>query len=136
MFAAMAPHELKEGFRKTYAQVKAAWSDALDKGIRKSPNGGEGKNERRNLTRWWSICSTADIFLEQAIEILERSMIQGALARNQRQPVGRQQATGHSSQHPAAQDGGSTSWAARARASARKPVARAGRPPKRKTGAA
>jgi membrane protein required for colicin V production len=43
MFAAMAPHELKEGFRKTYAQVKAAWSDALEKGIRKLPNGGEDK---------------------------------------------------------------------------------------------
>jgi membrane protein required for colicin V production len=39
MFAAMAPHELKEGFRKTYAQVKAAWSDALEKGIRNLPNG-------------------------------------------------------------------------------------------------
>jgi membrane protein required for colicin V production len=43
MFAAMAPHELKEGFRRTYAQVKAAWSDALEKGIRKLPNGGEDK---------------------------------------------------------------------------------------------
>jgi membrane protein required for colicin V production len=43
MFAAMAPHELKEGFRRTYAQVKAAWSDALKKGIRKLPNGGEDK---------------------------------------------------------------------------------------------
>ena len=43
MFAAMAPHDLKEGFRRTYAQVKAAWSDALEKGIRKLPNGGEEK---------------------------------------------------------------------------------------------
>ena len=41
MFAAAAPHELKEGFRRTYAQVKAAWSDALAKGIRESPNGGK-----------------------------------------------------------------------------------------------
>jgi membrane protein required for colicin V production len=32
--AAMAPHELKEGFRKTYAQVKAAWGKALEHGIR------------------------------------------------------------------------------------------------------
>jgi membrane protein required for colicin V production len=45
--AAMAPHELKEGFRRTYAQVKAAWSDALDKGIRKLPNGEMKKDERR-----------------------------------------------------------------------------------------
>lgn len=43
MFAAMAPHDLKEGFRRTYAQVKAARSDALGKGIRKLPNGGEEK---------------------------------------------------------------------------------------------
>ena len=39
MVAAMAPHELKEGFRKTYAQVKSAWSEALEKGIRKLPDG-------------------------------------------------------------------------------------------------
>jgi membrane protein required for colicin V production len=43
IFAGMAPHELKEGFRKTYAQVKSAWSDALEKGIRKLPNGGQDK---------------------------------------------------------------------------------------------
>jgi membrane protein required for colicin V production len=47
MVAGMAPHELKEGFRRTYAQVKAAWSDALDKGIRKLPNGEMKKDERR-----------------------------------------------------------------------------------------
>ena len=47
MFAAMAPHELKEGFRRTYAQVKAAWSDALEKGIRKLPNGEKKKDERQ-----------------------------------------------------------------------------------------
>ena len=47
MVAGVAPHELKEGFRRTYAQVKAAWSDALDKGIRKLPNGEMKKDERR-----------------------------------------------------------------------------------------
>ena len=47
MFAAMAPHELKEGFRRTYAQVKAAWSDALEKGIRKLPTGEMKKDERQ-----------------------------------------------------------------------------------------
>jgi membrane protein required for colicin V production len=30
----MAPHELKEGFRRTYAQVKEAWGRALEEGIR------------------------------------------------------------------------------------------------------
>jgi len=34
-FAALAPHELKEGFRKTYGEVKAAWEKALEEGIRK-----------------------------------------------------------------------------------------------------
>ena len=36
----MAPHDLKEGFRRTYAQVKTAWSEALKKGIHELPNGG------------------------------------------------------------------------------------------------
>lgn len=39
MFAAMAPHDLKEGFRRTNAQVQSAWKDALEKGIGKLPNG-------------------------------------------------------------------------------------------------
>lgn len=47
MFARVAPHELKEGFRRTYAQVKAAWSDALEKGIRKLPTGEMKKDERQ-----------------------------------------------------------------------------------------
>ena len=45
--AAMAPHELREGFRKTYDQVKSAWGDALDKGMRHLPNGEKKKNERQ-----------------------------------------------------------------------------------------
>ena len=44
--AAMAPHDLKEGFRKTYAQVKSAWNDAVKKGIHNLPNGEKKKNER------------------------------------------------------------------------------------------
>jgi len=44
--AAVAPHELKESFHKTYEQVKAAWGNAIDKGIRSLPNGGK-KNERQ-----------------------------------------------------------------------------------------
>jgi membrane protein required for colicin V production len=31
LFAAVAPHEVKDGFRKTYAQVRAAWEHTLDK---------------------------------------------------------------------------------------------------------
>jgi membrane protein required for colicin V production len=35
VFAAMAPNELKEGFRKTYAQVRSAWGKAIEKGTQK-----------------------------------------------------------------------------------------------------
>jgi uncharacterized membrane protein required for colicin V production len=45
MFADIAPHELKEGFRKTYAQVKTAWGTALGKGLRTLPNGEKRENE-------------------------------------------------------------------------------------------
>ena len=47
LFASMAPHDLKEGFRKTYAQVKAAWRDAVEKGIHNSPTGEKKKDERQ-----------------------------------------------------------------------------------------
>jgi membrane protein required for colicin V production len=47
LVAAMAPHELKEGFRKTYEQVKSAWSDALEKGMRHLPSGEKKKDERQ-----------------------------------------------------------------------------------------
>jgi membrane protein required for colicin V production len=33
-FAALAPHELKDGFRKTYGLVRSAWEKALEQGIR------------------------------------------------------------------------------------------------------
>ena len=33
VFAAMAPHDLKEGFRKTYSQAKEGWSHTLKTGI-------------------------------------------------------------------------------------------------------
>ncbi len=35
-FAAIAPHELKEGFHKSYGQVKESWGHALDEGLQKS----------------------------------------------------------------------------------------------------
>jgi membrane protein required for colicin V production len=46
-FVSMAPHELKDGYRKTYAQVKAAWQNALEKGIRRVPDGEKGEHERK-----------------------------------------------------------------------------------------
>ncbi|MGA2270019.1 MAG: CvpA family protein [Bryobacteraceae bacterium] len=42
-FAAMAPHELKEGFRRTYGQVKTAWEKTLGQGIGSVPNAEKGK---------------------------------------------------------------------------------------------
>ena len=47
LFAGMAPYELKEGFRKSYAQVKEAWSNAIDRGIRSAPSGKKAKDERQ-----------------------------------------------------------------------------------------
>ena len=41
--AAIAPYEVKEGFRKTYARVKSAWKDG---GKAMRPGGEKGKNER------------------------------------------------------------------------------------------
>ena len=47
--AAMAPHELKEGFRKTYAQVKAAWEEAMKKGIRALPGAEKARKNERDI---------------------------------------------------------------------------------------
>jgi membrane protein required for colicin V production len=43
MVAAIAPYEVKEGFRKAYARVKSAWKDG-EKGL--LPGREKGKNER------------------------------------------------------------------------------------------
>jgi len=44
--SSIAPYELKEGFRKTYAQVKTAWGRALERGIPSLP-GDNKQNERK-----------------------------------------------------------------------------------------
>ena len=41
VIAALAPYELKEGFRKTYAQVKSAWQNAVQRE--------EGKQHERKI---------------------------------------------------------------------------------------
>jgi membrane protein required for colicin V production len=43
----IAPHELKEDFQKTYAQVKAAWGNAVHNGIRSAPNAQKENDERK-----------------------------------------------------------------------------------------
>jgi len=37
VLAAVAPHELKDGYRKTYGEVQEAWKKALRNGIRTAP---------------------------------------------------------------------------------------------------
>jgi membrane protein required for colicin V production len=44
VFAAAAPHELKEGFRRTYGEVRSAWRHAAD-GLRRTPEGEKGRDE-------------------------------------------------------------------------------------------
>ena len=39
--ATVAPYELKDGFRKSYEQVKTIWGSALKKGIRGLPDAGK-----------------------------------------------------------------------------------------------
>jgi membrane protein required for colicin V production len=47
--AAMAPYELKDGFRKTHAQLKKAWEDAFKKRIRSMPNAEKAQNHEREI---------------------------------------------------------------------------------------
>jgi membrane protein required for colicin V production len=44
--SAIAPYELKEGFRKTYALVRQAWDHAVEKGVGQFP-GDKKKDERK-----------------------------------------------------------------------------------------
>jgi len=46
VFVAVAPHDLKEGFHQSYIQVKAAWSNALEKSIRTTPGAEKGQHEK------------------------------------------------------------------------------------------
>ena len=45
--ASVAPHELREGFRKTYDQVKQAWGEMVGKGL--GAPGSQGKKDERKL---------------------------------------------------------------------------------------
>jgi len=45
--AAMAPHEIRDGFRKSYAQVKLVWEKSFEDGLRKLPGGEKRQNERK-----------------------------------------------------------------------------------------
>jgi len=43
VFAAVAPHELREGFHKSYEEVKTAWNNAVHKGMRELPETGKAQ---------------------------------------------------------------------------------------------
>lgn len=45
--ASIAPHELKDGFRKTHAQAKAAWGRMIENGLQAAPGAQKGKDERK-----------------------------------------------------------------------------------------
>jgi membrane protein required for colicin V production len=45
---AVAPREIKVGFRKTYGQVKSAWGAALEHGIRSGRERESGAHEKSN----------------------------------------------------------------------------------------
>ena len=47
IIVALAPHELKESFRKTYSRVREVWEQGARKGIRTAPNGEKAENERQ-----------------------------------------------------------------------------------------
>jgi membrane protein required for colicin V production len=47
LFADVAPHELKEGFRKTYAEVKSAWGAALEERVHGRPRADKKNDEKR-----------------------------------------------------------------------------------------
>lgn len=47
LVASVAPHEVREGFRKSYGQVKSAWDKTLD-GVRKLP-GAEKRHDERKI---------------------------------------------------------------------------------------
>jgi len=47
--SAMAPYELRQGFRHTYGQVKSAWAEAVRKGIRGIPGTEKTQHDEREI---------------------------------------------------------------------------------------
>lgn len=45
--ASIAPHEVREGFRRTYGQVKTAWEKTVEDGVRKLPGAEKRRDERK-----------------------------------------------------------------------------------------
>jgi uncharacterized membrane protein required for colicin V production len=49
VFVAMAPHELKEGFRKTYAEAKSAWKSAVERRIHGRSKAEKDDHEKQRI---------------------------------------------------------------------------------------
>jgi membrane protein required for colicin V production len=47
LFVAMAPHELREGFHRTYAEAKSAWASAIVRRNHGRPKADDRENEKR-----------------------------------------------------------------------------------------
>jgi membrane protein required for colicin V production len=47
LVASVAPHEVREGFRKTYGQVKLAWEKTFEDGVRRLPAAEKRHDERK-----------------------------------------------------------------------------------------
>ncbi len=47
VIVAAAPHDLKEGFRKSYEQAKTVWGKAVEKGLPGAPKAQKEKDERQ-----------------------------------------------------------------------------------------
>lgn len=47
LFVAVAPHELKEGFRRTYAEAKSAWDSSVDRRIHGKKAEKDGNEKQR-----------------------------------------------------------------------------------------
>ena len=47
VFVVIAPHELKEGFRKTYEEARSAWNSAVERRIHGRPKAEKDEHEKR-----------------------------------------------------------------------------------------
>ena len=91
----MAPMELKSGFQRQYDNVKAHWGKV-----------GDQRTMKENFDALIDHLMATGFFLEQAVEILEKGMIERALPADEFESVRSRQAARHSPQYAAAQNGG------------------------------
>lgn len=77
--AAIAPYELRQGFRRSYEEVKGIWVTLSARGFKHC----QAKRKRIMKEKFESLVEHLignGFFLEEAVEILEKTLIQRALA--------------------------------------------------------